>query len=98
MATCKGCGAAIAWVRLTSGKSNPVDPDRYLTIQLETTGNEILVTDEGEVVRGSTVGPREAQHLPNIRTGRRSHFATCPAAKSFRKAKAASATKEGKTA
>lgn len=40
-ATCKGCGAAIAWITTLKGKAMPCDP-----------GAVNVVTEDGQLVRG----------------------------------------------
>ncbi len=43
MATCKGCGKTIEWIRTPAGKQMPVDP-----------GLVTVVLADGRVVRGHT--------------------------------------------
>jgi len=96
--TCRGCHATIRWVNTRMGKAIPVDPERLTEWLVEeeqmvtTTGAPIpmrvitLVTMEGDVVRGYqgtvlTPGSREViGYIP--------HWASCPQAAQFRKAKA----------
>ena len=72
--SCNGCGADIYFIKLTSGKFNPVDIDKY-DIQDNLVNPELIVVSEkGEVGK-----------LKNLTTGYISHFSTCPKAKNFRK-------------
>lgn len=55
MSCCKFCGAQIDWIRTAQGKYMPVEfrpvlvmPDR---------GDEVFITDEGEIVRGKRALP-----------------------------------------
>lgn len=80
MSTCKSCGAEIKWIKLKSGKFNPVDPCKRLIIKDEGT-EAVLVTDDGEVITGTYA---DYEHGANA-SGYVSHFATCPQAQSFRK-------------
>lgn len=50
MAFCRSCGAEIKFIKLTTGKWNPVDVGRRTIKRGE--GNDVIVTDNGEVVRG----------------------------------------------
>lgn len=74
--TCRKCGARIAFIRMKSGKAMPVDtaPVRFHPCG----GPETFVTYDGYVVRGK-------RGSDSTETGYISHFATCPAADSFRK-------------
>lgn len=85
---CRGCGEAIYWVRMKSGKRNPMnaepDPER---------GNVLVVDDEVDVgfygVPLNTGVPLGADQAAEARTQGTplylSHFATCPARARFRK-------------
>lgn len=75
MAYCKGCGQLIVWTKMKTGKPMPCDPT---VIRFFAGGPECYVTPDGECVSGS---PRP----DGDRIGYISHFATCPAAKRFRK-------------
>lgn len=77
MALCRGCEQRIEWVRLTSGKNHPVDPD-YVDYDEACDGDK-LVTDGGNII---TVDCEMSR--PNVK-GRISHFATCPHGDAFRK-------------
>ena len=80
MARCRGCGREIEWIKMKTGKSMPVDPERIMYWEDEN-GDEALVTPDGEVVKAFTTG--------NIETatgyGYVSHFSTCPNAGDFRR-------------
>ena len=75
MARCKACGAEIIWIKMSSGKAMPCDPDpvRYTP---DPNGELILVQGNGRIVRGVR-GSNAAGYV--------SHFATCPQAGIFRR-------------
>lgn len=80
---CKSCGAEIFWIKMTSGKSMPVDaaPISYSdNLHPSAKGENILtlVTEEGTIVR-TVFDPA------GDRTGYTSHFATCPNANAHRR-------------
>lgn len=77
MAKCKTCGAKINWLRLKSGKWNPVDPGR-VPYKPDEHGNLTLITMDGEVVRGHL-------DIMSDQYGYTSHFATCPQADAHRR-------------
>ncbi len=66
---CRLCGDSIAFIRLTSGKYNPVDPESRTVIALDKSGDP-WVTEFGDVVRGRP-DPKGSV------VAYRSHFATC---------------------
>lgn len=76
MSICKGCGREIRWIKTPSGKSMPVDAEAVSFTPAG--GPETFVTELGKVVRGRR--DSEGYDLGYI-----SHFATCPAAKHFRR-------------
>ena len=76
---CRSCGAEIKFIKLTNGKWNPVDVGRRTIKRGE--GNDVIVTDNGEVVRGTFCGMDDGGNCG----GYVSHFATCPNAGQFRK-------------
>ena len=47
MARCRGCGQEIEWIKMKTGKSMPVDPERIMYWEGED-GDETLVTPDGE--------------------------------------------------
>lgn len=79
MTKCRSCGAEIKFIQLKSGKWNPVDPQKRTLVEGE--GNEVIVTESGEVVTGRFASLDEGAN----RSGYISHFATCPNANQHRK-------------
>ena len=90
--TCRGCGKQILFIKTAAGKSIPVDPERIAFVP--ETDYEKFVTDDGEVKRGGALS-RKNQGFRPVEYGYRSHFATCPAADSFRKKNKSERKKEG---
>jgi hypothetical protein len=94
MERCRSCNAPIEWVRMKSGRPNPVDPV-WLTVDPNAQVGEqkLIVCDDGTTARGVAVAT-SAEIPPNVkdlvaegyRVGRVSHFATCPNARSHRRA------------
>ena len=80
MARCKACGALIIWIKLPSGKSMPCDEKKipYKTLVPGTKGSLTLVCPDGRVASGE-FDPGSDKYAYT------SHFATCPAAKQFRR-------------
>lgn len=79
MAQCKSCGAEIKFIKMKSGRWNPVNPQkRYIK---KDGGNEVLVTDSGELIQGTFATLEDGANGE----GYTSHFATCPNAEQFRK-------------
>ncbi len=74
MANCRGCGAEIKFIKLESGKFNPVDPE-LLSIQ-----DNFINPDEMVVNKNGKTG-----RLKNLTEGYISHYSTCPNADDFRK-------------
>ena len=80
MATCRGCGAAIIWIRTAGNKSIPCDPEQVL-YRSKKGGGIKIVTPNGEVLSAELESnPNEATGIGYI-----SHFATCSEAGRFRK-------------
>lgn len=79
MAQCRSCGAEIKFIKLTTGKWNPVDPQKRTLIEGD--GNEVIVTESGEVIKGRFASLDDGAN----RSGYISHFATCPNANQHRK-------------
>ena len=79
MAKCRSCGAEIKFIKLTSGKWNPVDIQKRTLIKDE--GDEVLVTEAGEIIKGRFASLEEGANA----SGYISHFATCPFATQHRK-------------
>ncbi len=82
---CKACGADIVWVKTKSGRAMPCDAKK-VDYQKNYKGSKVIVTDEGDVVRGEIITPT-ASGLQMIIDGQGyiSHFATCPCAEQFKK-------------
>ena len=78
MAICRSCGAEIKFIKMKSGKYNPVDVEKR-TIKKDG-GHEVLVTESGELIRGSFASLEEGANGE----GYVSHFATCPFADTHR--------------
>lgn len=78
---CSKCGAAIVWVHTPAGKWMPADagPKQY---KLNPEGKETLVDDTGRVAHCDTEFEGRADGW-----GRVPHWATCPEADSFRRAR-----------
>ena len=77
--TCRACGQQIMWIKTTAGKAMPVNPLATPYWPAEGAAGKI-VTPDGSVVSCHFDGTRE-----NAKFGYVSHFATCPAAGSFRR-------------
>lgn len=67
---CRSCGAAVIWAQTSSNKAMPVDAEAVEQ------GN-IFLTQANGTLRATVVPPG-----PGLR---KSHFATCPNAKSHRR-------------
>ena len=76
---CRGCGRDIAFIKTTKGKSMPVNPESVYFIPAG--GPNTYVMIDGSVKRGREPHYGDGQSA----IGYISHFATCPAAKDFRK-------------
>ena len=79
MAICKACGARIRWIKTLSGKAMPCD-DIAIPYRQDDAGPLILVTKDGAVIHA-------VRDKASSQYGYQSHFATCPAASDFRKAR-----------
>ena len=79
MPKCRKCGAEIHFIKMRSGKFNPVDPYKRTIIQ--DGGKEVLITDAGEIIRGTFASYDEGANG----SGYVSHFSTCPYVESFRR-------------
>jgi len=75
---CKGCGSKIIWVRTIQGKRMPLDPEPVEDGNIVLMPAGAMVLDAKTAGLGADVGARRYK----------SHFATCPAARKFRKKKA----------
>jgi hypothetical protein len=90
---CRSCNAPIEWVRMQSGRANPVDPVWVVLDPSDTRGTPtVIVCDNGTMARGRAV--RQSGQMPadiaDLRergyvVGRPSHFATCPHAGTHRR-------------
>lgn len=84
---CRGCGAAIVWIRTIRGKAMPCNAEA-VEYQKDKRGKDFIVTKSGDVVRGRIITDGEKHGLlePIIDgEGYISHYATCPKADLFRK-------------
>lgn len=70
---CRFCGKRIRFIKMTSGKTMPVD-ELLVNYKVDPAGKERIVTPDGKVVCGRfCIHPKDADG-----TGYISHFATCP--------------------
>lgn len=76
MAKCRSCGAEILFIKSSKGM-HPVDAEE-IHFEYKLNGPDRVVTGNGEVLPG-VISPEGSER------GFRSHFATCPDAKRFRK-------------
>ena len=85
---CRGCGEEIHFVKSHKGKMIPVNGDEPETFCLqENVPGEpqiVVVLENGYTIRGRSVPSRESG---TVVRGWISHFATCPRAEDFRKAR-----------
>lgn len=79
MAVCRSCGAEIKFIKMKSGKWNPVNPGARTIIK--DGGKEVLVTESGELISGTFASLADGANAE----GYISHFATCPNASRFRR-------------
>lgn len=79
MATCKGCGAEIVWVKTPGGKKMPCDPGLRPYWERKGASGKV-VTPNGEVI--SCVFDGNPQTATGV--GFVSHWSTCPKAAAFR--------------
>lgn len=68
--SCRSCGAPIMFIRLTTGKENPVDVDSLTQVVPDSNGTP-YVTTNGDVIKARMVTENGVQAYT-------SHFATCP--------------------
>lgn len=91
MIRCRTCDAPIEFVRMRTGRFEPVDAAPWIEVDTLADGGKrvAVVLDVGQVVTGGMV--RTHRFLPDGRPpeghviGRQSHFASCPNAKSHRR-------------
>ena len=76
--TCKKCGKAIVWLKTPAGKWTPADAGP-LGYRVDPDGPNLLLDDRGRAIRCQLTEDHPDGY------GRRSHFATCPEADSFRR-------------
>lgn len=77
---CKGCGRPIVWIKTAGGKSMPCDTEQVVYWEHHGASGKI-VTPNGEVISCDFKGePSKATGIGYI-----SHFASCPAAREFRR-------------
>ena len=79
---CRACGADIGFIKTVAGKTIPVNPEE-VAYEQKAGGSLKIVTPNGEVL--SAERPADPQKATGI--GYISHFATCPEADRFRKAR-----------
>lgn len=77
---CRGCGADIMFIKTRNGKTMPVDAQSMYFVP-DLNGKALYVLPDGTVAHGVPGTPED----PDRHIGYISHFATCPAADSFRK-------------
>ena len=83
--TCKSCGAKIVWIKTQNGRSMPCNAEQ-VEYQKNYRGSALIVTKDGEVVRGNIVKGGGSALTPIVDgTGYVSHFATCPNADKHRR-------------
>jgi len=78
--TCRACKAQIIWITTKAGKMMPVNPE-VIFYKENPEGKDFLVTPKGATVRCDIL----TQHDPDCHIGYKSHFATCPQAREFKK-------------
>lgn len=81
MSRCRGCGAAIDWIRTPAGRSMPVDMEPVFIIEGD--GPDRFITDEGEIVTGRRALPEEERR--DLPVAFVPHWKTCPNAADFRR-------------
>ncbi len=80
MATCKGCGAKIVWIKTTGNKSMPCNPNQVMYWERANAKDKVL-TPNGMVL--SCVFDGDIQKATGL--GYIPHWATCPCADKFRR-------------
>lgn len=82
MNKCKACGAPLHWITTPGGKNMPCD---FVQVWYEPdpNGTKVIITPEGEYVKGEYVKALDATN--ETKSGYIPHWATCPAAKSFKR-------------
>ena len=80
MATCRGCGQPIIWIKTTAGKPMPCDPIP-LPYWARDKAKEKVVTKAGEVISCDLSG----EVGTNTGLGYVPHWATCPERDRFKR-------------
>jgi hypothetical protein len=80
-ARCKGCDAAIVWVKTPGGRNMACNPE-IIDFWKVDGGHERIVTEQGAVLAGSSRQPGLFSPVP-LR-GRIPHWSACPDAANFR--------------
>ena len=80
--SCRACGAPIGFVKTIAGKTVPVD-EKSVSFLPDPNGKELFVMIDGSTQRGARV----EKETDSTHVGFISHFATCPEADKFRKAR-----------
>lgn len=78
---CRGCGATIIFIKSVSGKFIPCNPTPVY-LKMKENGPDKIVTAYGAVLSGEVAGD---DNLAGTVVGYVPHWATCPAADTFRK-------------
>lgn len=79
--SCKGCGAAIVWIKTPGGKAMPCNASPIYYIEKPRIGTKRIVLQNGEVLSCEyTDDPHKATGV-----GYAPHWGSCRAADSFRK-------------
>ena len=73
---CRGCGAEIRFIKMTNGKSMPVDPDPVDVFEETSPGP--FINEDGVVKRKHQIEHEDGEDWYM------SHFATCTEAQQFR--------------
>lgn len=91
MTYCRSCQAEISFVKLPSGKLNPVNGEHPQTWRMFTTlqagaGKRLTIVNEhGIIVTGYAAPPHPGDAPAILVTGWESHFATCPDREKWRR-------------
>jgi len=81
-ANCRACGAEIMFIKTRNGKTMPVDAQSMWFVP-DLSGKCLYVLPDGTTMHGVPGKPDD----PDRHIGYISHFATCPEADRFRKAR-----------
>lgn len=84
--TCKSCGAKITWIKTKNGRVMPCNVPA-VNYQDNIKGSDLIITEDGQVIRGTIVKNNPESKLQMIIDGQgyTSHFATCPNAAQYRR-------------